>query len=228
MKVAIMIAVVALGLAGCGAPDSRPTAGASPDAAAFAQLPIELTVNQRTTTPLPGSVGPIRLTIDDVTRGQVMTSLAAHEGTTLLAPTSLREGDTAPFQAGSRTYSLRLKTLTNNLIGNDSATFVVEPDGAVRPASATIETLITAVANMDGAVFIRNGAEYSAGDAADHLRAKWQAAGEAVTTVDEFLRQVAGGSWLTGKPYRVRFADGSTRLLVDVLRERRAEIERHD
>ena len=37
-----------------------------------------------------------------------------------------------------------------------------------------IEALITSVEQLKGAVFIRNGSEYSGAQAAHHLRMKWE------------------------------------------------------
>lgn len=72
-----------------------------------------------------------------------------------------------------------------------------------------IEALILAVARLQGqAVFIRNGSEYDAKAAADHLRLKWKNAGRRVKTAQDFIRGCATGSSMSGQPYRIRFQDG--------------------
>lgn len=61
-----------------------------------------------------------------------------------------------------------------------------------------------------GAKFVRNGAEYSGAEAADHLRRKWRAAGERVTTAREFIDALASRSSSSGEAYRV--LDGETSI----------------
>jgi transketolase C-terminal domain/subunit len=73
-----------------------------------------------------------------------------------------------------------------------------------------IESLIQAVANLRGAVFIRNGSEHSPREAADHLRLKWKNAGGRVKTAPDFIRFCATGSSLSGKPYQIRLENGRT------------------
>ena len=79
----------------------------------------------------------------------------------------------------------------------------------------TIEALIQAVANLEGAVFIRNGTEHTPKAAAEHLRLKWKNAGRRVKTAPEFIRYCASGSSVSGKPYEMRLKDGRTVLTRD-------------
>ncbi len=81
----------------------------------------------------------------------------------------------------------------------------------------TIESLIGAVAALQGAVFIRNGAEYSPKEAAKHLRLKWKNAGRRVVTAPDFIQSCASKSTLSGKPYQIRLQDGRTVLASDWL-----------
>ena len=76
--------------------------------------------------------------------------------------------------------------------------------------SEKIEQLIASVQNLKGAVFVRNGSEYNGVDAASHLRMKWKKAGKRVKTADDFIRLCASQSYLSGKKYQIRFADGRT------------------
>ena len=71
-----------------------------------------------------------------------------------------------------------------------------------------IEALIAAVQNDSGAIFIRNGKEHDAAEAASHLRLKWKNAGKRVRSAEDFIRYCATGSSMSGKPYRIRLADG--------------------
>ena len=73
-----------------------------------------------------------------------------------------------------------------------------------------IEALIQAVGRLQGAVFIRNGAEHTPQEAADHLRLKWKNAGKRVRTAAEFIQTCGTGSSMSGKPYLIRFQDGRT------------------
>jgi uncharacterized lipoprotein YajG len=85
----LLLAVVLV--AGCSPePSPLPAAETTP---LFSVLPIEMTVKQRSTTVVPGSGGAVFLTIDDITRNQVMASLADKDGGVLLAVTSFKPGD---------------------------------------------------------------------------------------------------------------------------------------
>jgi hypothetical protein len=71
-----------------------------------------------------------------------------------------------------------------------------------------IEALIAAVEAHPDAVFIRNGSEHRAAQAADHLRLKWRNAGNRIGTARDFIKYCATQSSLTGRKYRIRFKDG--------------------
>jgi hypothetical protein len=73
-----------------------------------------------------------------------------------------------------------------------------------------IQALIGSVEHLQGATFIRNGSEYDAKAAADHLRRKLDYAGKRVQTAQQFIDKLATGSSMTGTPYKIRFADGRT------------------
>jgi hypothetical protein len=86
------------------------------------------------------------------------------------------------------------------------------PTGQLRPAhlteAAKIQALIGSIQQLKGAVFIRNGVEYDGAKAAEHLRRKLGYAGSKVKTAEQFIDLLATGSSMSGKPYRIRFADG--------------------
>ena len=73
-----------------------------------------------------------------------------------------------------------------------------------------IQALIHSVETLQGAVFIRNGTEYDGAKAASHMRMKLDYAGKRITTAEQFIDKLATGSSMTGKPYKIRFADGRT------------------
>jgi hypothetical protein len=178
-------------------------------------------VTQRTTTRVPGSQRSLHLTIDDITAGQVMASLAGNDGKPVLAATSLKRGESAAFTLGDATYQLTLKELDNSVLGDDFATFVISSAAGDNPEDERekIEQLLAAVAADSDAVFIRNGAEQVPQEAADHLRAKWKAAGDRVKDVESFIDKIATKSSMSNEPYRVRKADGTEVAAADYLRE---------
>ena len=75
--------------------------------------------------------------------------------------------------------------------------------------AAKIQYLILSVETLEGAKFLRNGREYDAKAAADHLRLKLKMAGNSVKTADDFIKLCGARSSLTGEVYRVRLATGT-------------------
>ena len=90
---------------------------------------------------------------------------------------------------------------------------------------AEIDELISYV-GTSGVRFIRNGTEYSGAEAAQHLRDKLARAGNRVKTTEDFITGVASTSYITGKPYLVKFADGHTQFTGDWLRSHLAEVRK--
>lgn len=97
---------------------------------------------------------------------------------------------------------------------------------AQRTPAQEIELVIQRVAASKGVIFIRNGSEYSAADAAQHLRRKLAAAKGRVTTPEQFIDKLGSRSSMTGIAYRVRLPDGremdSATWLTGLLRDIRA------
>jgi hypothetical protein len=216
----------------------------APPGPVLADLPIEMTVKQRTTTAVPGADGALSVTIDDITRGQAMISLAGRDGVVVLGPTSLAEGRSAVFKLADTSYSVTLKELDNELVGDDSATLLfskrLPSDESSRSDSARegangddavserdkIEKLIEHVGSLEGAVFIRNGEEYTPAEAAEHLRRKWESAGGEIATADDFIEKLASKSSVSGEEYKLRLKGGTELSSGEYLRKRLAEIER--
>jgi len=82
-----------------------------------------------------------------------------------------------------------------------------------------IESMIDSLQSLKGAVFIRNGSEYSADQAVHHLRMKWDSAGSRVKTAEDFIDYCASKSSFSGKKYEIRFANGKTEYSEDYFRE---------
>ena len=154
-------------------------------------------------------------------------SVADKAGATLLSRKSMQQGAVATIKLGAETYQLTLKELNNALIGEDFATFVVSgPAGAGLSEKEKIEKLIAQIENLPGAVFVRNGTEHGAKEAAEHLRTKWQAAGDRVKTAREFIDHLATKSSMSDEAYTIKLADGTIEPAGAYLHERLAELEK--
>ena len=81
-------------------------------------------------------------------------------------------------------------------------------NSAARTPAAEIDALIERVAQAKGVVFIRNGTEHTAAEAARHLARKRKAAGDRIRTPEQFIEKLGARSSMTGKAYRVRLPDG--------------------
>ncbi len=80
-----------------------------------------------------------------------------------------------------------------------------------KPTTETekIEALIKHVAGLADAKFVRNGTEYDAPTAAKFLRRKWESQKDEIKTAQEFIDKAASESSTSGKPYLIRFKDGT-------------------
>ena len=88
---------------------------------------------------------------------------------------------------------------------------------------AKIEAVLGHVAGMIEARFLRNGKSYSASEAVRLMRHKWGIHEDEITDARTFIDRAATKSETTGKPYRIRLADGqiveSGPYLLDVLKK---------
>ena len=71
-----------------------------------------------------------------------------------------------------------------------------------------IEYLIHSIETLQNATFIRNGKEYDAQHAADHLRLKLRFGGSRIKTADDFITYCATESSMSGEKYQIKFQDG--------------------
>ncbi len=212
----VLLVLLAMAVSGCSREAPSPVNA----------IPAKITLRQRTTLELPGFDNRLLLTIDDITHNQVEVSLAGADLTSLLSPRSMSPHDEAVFEFDGTRYVLALQRLSNIWVGDDFATFTIRRESE-EPLSepAKIERLIQAVAELANATFIRNGAEYDAREAADHLRMKWRAAGDQIATAEQFIEAIASRSSMSGKPYLIRLCDGSEVPAGDYLRQRLGEID---
>jgi hypothetical protein len=96
---------------------------------------------------------------------------------------------------------------------------------AVITEEQKIEKLIQYIENSD-AIFIRNGEEFNAKDAAEHLRMKRKKAGKKVKTAKDFIDFVASKSYMSGEAYKMKFKNGSIINARDMLYNELRKIEK--
>jgi len=86
-----------------------------------------------------------------------------------------------------------------------------------------IERLIRS-AEVSGYIFIRNDTEYTSREAASYMKIKLSRAGNRIKTADQFIKDLATRSSMTGRPYMVKLSNGKTLPLADWLRRKLLEI----
>lgn len=74
-----------------------------------------------------------------------------------------------------------------------------------------IDTLIQRVSKMSSMIFLRNGSEYNASDAARHMQAKYDYFKKELLTAEDFIERCASRSEMTGQAYRVKLTNGTVR-----------------
>lgn len=222
----ILAALAAFACAGCGDAPAEP---ALPFAHA---LPIRFEMDQRSTLEIPETAGALRVSLGDITDGQVHTSVTgtAPRSAQVLGVQSLREGEVLAFAWLEVPLQLVLVELDTSLLGTDAARFVLEPGGtSVEQAHARVDALLLDLAEQEGVTFVRNGSDHSAEEAAAHLRRKFDHARDEIRSVDDFIRLCGTQSSMSGEPYLVRASDGTERPAADFLHElaRRTEPGAH-
>jgi hypothetical protein len=231
MRLPLLLAIVMVSCSKPPAARLAPAAAAVVPASAAASppipgLPSSLTVKQRSQTSIPGS--DLVLTIDDITRGQVQASIRADKDV-LVQPAYLKPAEKRRFDYQKRNYELTLVELNNALVGEDFATFQLSeaspaPAAAVLSEQEKIDRMIAKVESLQGATFVRNGAEHTPAEAAKHLHDKRKSAGDKLTTADQFIEQVASKSSLSGEEYVIRFADGRSVKAGEFLKQELKEM----
>lgn len=91
--------------------------------------------------------------------------------------------------------------------------------------SQKVDLLISKIAELKGAVFIRNGTEHGAKEAAEHLQLKRGKAGKRFDTAEQFIECCASKSSLSGSDYLIRFSDGHTEKAGDFLRQQLKQLD---
>ena len=88
-----------------------------------------------------------------------------------------------------------------------------------------VDRLLEFIRSLKDATFIRNGSEHNCEDAAKHLQAKWEKHQSKISTAEEFIESLASASGMTGEPYKIRFADGTTVTTKEVLMQELKRLE---
>jgi len=104
---------------------------------------------------------------------------------------------------------------------------VAAPTASATSADREIDALIVAIGKLEGATFLRNGEAHTVTEAVNHLQMKRRKAGSRITSAEDFITYCATGSSLSGKPYRIRLADGTEVASADFFRARLREIRAH-
>jgi opacity protein-like surface antigen len=103
---------------------------------------------------------------------------------------------------------------------------VLVAQAAAATEAQKIQQLIQSVEQLSNAKFIRNGVEYDANAAGEHLRMKLRMAGGNVKTADDFIRLCASKSSVSGRAYQIRFSDGKVVTSETFLRQKLKELSR--
>lgn len=69
-----------------------------------------------------------------------------------------------------------------------------------------------------GCLFIRNGKAYDASTAREHIQKKYDYLQSRIRTAEDFIRQAASRSSMSGEPYRIQCSE-ATVLCADWLRD---------
>jgi len=106
--------------------DPQPEQTPKPLSLKLSGEPVELTILQRRSKAIPGSEDRILLRLGDITAGQVLMSVRSDDGEVLLDDTSVEPGEVAKFTVADKTFYIRLRELTNVLLGtNDFGVFEI-------------------------------------------------------------------------------------------------------
>ncbi len=173
---------------------------------------------QRTQALIPSTDGNVTCSINDITKGQ--TEIVIKENENVLLAESIMEMEPINFKLNGHSYTITCTFMMNKLIGQDYAQFElvenIHPDQQVKDETKEIEALLKKIETSD-IIFIRNGNEHTAKEAADHLRSKWEQTNGKIKTKKDFIEQLATKSSLTGELYLVQLKDGSKIKAADWL-----------
>jgi hypothetical protein len=102
----------------------------------------------------------------------------------------------------------------------------VQARAAAMTETQKIEALIRHVEGLQDAKFVRNGSAYDAKTAGKFLRRKCEANKADIQTAEDFIAKAASISSTSGKPYLIRFQDGTETKSGDYLRAQLKKLEK--
>lgn len=191
------------------------------------KISFNLVQRHDTLVRFPG--GELGIAIGNVTGKQTHITLRKN-GLTIFEK-SIREKESVVFAMGQHNFGITCENLENFLIGNDFATFsiaeitrVLSPGNRLQLEQEKIRAMLDLISTSE-ITFIRNGKQYTALEAFNHLKIKYKRAKSNIKTLDGFIREVGSRSILTDKPYYVKLKDKRTLLMERWLGELKKELD---
>jgi len=89
------------------------------------RLPVRMTIVQRHSEFVPGSRETVRVSIDDITDGQVLLKILDRRDDPIIQTRSVKAGDIVTFRLGGKQYYLGVLELRNFIVGNDFGVFEI-------------------------------------------------------------------------------------------------------
>ena len=99
--------------------------------------------------------------------------------------------------------SCRLRNALLAVAASTTVAFSQAAAAADAPAKTEIDHLLNFI-GTSSCTFVRNGTEYPADKAREHLAGKYQFVGSRISTAEEFIKYLATGSSMSGEPYHVK------------------------
>ena len=192
---------------------------------------LSFKLEQRNSVTLAHLPSELRIEIGDITRGR--TLLTVWSGREILYREAMQEKKAVPFVWNNEKLLIECVQLDNELIGPDFAYLrltknennSVSPSQKLELSEEEKILRLIEITEKSQITFIRNGAEHTASEAAEHLRRKYEYAQEEIQTAQQFIVNIAGRSSTTNEVYLVKLPDGSPVRAEDWFRDRLREVE---
>jgi len=171
--------------------------------------PVEFEVNAYSTITLPGSSNRIVIGIDYIIDGKIRMSISWRYGNIIVAMQPMGQNDSVNFAIDDQIYTIKLKELIDFRSKKDIARFKLSYAGKKLSENEKIEKLLLTLKDVNDALFVENGDEYAARQAADFLSIKWESKKTEIKTAQDFITTVGSKSSITGSDYIIRYSDGT-------------------
>lgn len=186
----------------------------------FPENGLAFNLEQRNDTSFVINGSDLLIRIGDITKGRVL--LVLESSNEQIGGNFIAAGDVLEFELGSEKYSLECLELDNQLIGSDTGTFRIRKmnSGSAEDQNKSDREIVELLKQIEisGYTFIRNGERYSSGEAAEHLRRKYNEVKGEIKSKDQFIDEIASRSSMTGEYYYLEITADSTVKLSDWLR----------